>query len=243
MSNKFYNTFRLPKWFNGPDILRTTLLDVSKTRYYDLYEDDTNDRTSEAFERVLSIFGLPEESVSHRRYVYLGLTMALATRPTLAYRFPEDKRADMVLQVAWAWLLMGQQPALNWTQQLFADYSIGAYTEANEAYDIFHNLLRAFDRKQAYDAILNILDAGINDEAISPHHWAKRLIFNWWLMEVVPAAYFLRLPDTICTDAGEASFLRINGSYGTIPLPVGSQNGEVRPKEEMVLSLDMQVIL
>jgi hypothetical protein len=95
MSNHIYSILQLPKWFNGPTVLQSTLRDVWETPYYDLYEDDTTHRTFEAFERVLSAFGLPQESVTHRRYVYMGLAMALATRPTLAYRFPEDKRADM----------------------------------------------------------------------------------------------------------------------------------------------------
>ena len=170
----------------------------------------------------------------------MGLAMALATRPTLASHFPEDKRADMALQVAWAWLLIGQQPDPDWTQPLLADYWTGAYTEANEAYDIFRNLLKAFVRQQAYDAIFNMLDAAINDEAISPHHWAKRSIFNWGLMEVGPA--LPRLPDTICTDAGVPSFLRIYSSNGTVPMPFGHRHDEVRGTEEMVLSLDMQLV-
>lgn len=242
MSNNIYSIHQLPKWFNGPTVLQTTLRDVWETPYYDLYEDDTTHRTFEAFERVLSAFGLPQESIAHRRYVYMGLAMALATRPTLTYRYPEDKRADIALQAAWAWLLMGQQPDPDWTQELFADYWTGAYTEANEAYDVFRNLLKALDRQQAYDAIFNMLDAVINDEAISPHHWAKRSIFNWWLTEVVPAAYYLRLPDTICTDAGEPSFLRIYSSNGGTPLPFGLSHDKVKGTEETVLSLDMQLL-
>ena len=242
MSNNIYSILQLPKWFNGPTVLQTTLREVGETPYYDLYEDDTTHRTFEAFERVLSVFGSSQESISHKRYVYMGLAIAIAARPTLAYRFPEDKRADIALQAAWAWLLIGQQPDSDWTQELFADYWTGAYTEANEAYDVFRNLLKALDRQQAYDAIFNMLDAAINDEAISPHHWAKRSIFNWWLMEVVPAAYYLRLPDTICTDAGYPSFLRIYSGKGTVPLPFGHRHDEVRGREEMVLSLDMQLV-
>lgn len=64
-------------------------------------------------------------------------------------------------------------------------------------------MLKIVNIKDAYRALFNILDAAINDEAISPHYWAKRAIFNWWLIDVVPAAYTLRLPATICTDRGD----------------------------------------
>ena len=133
----------------------------------------------------------------------MGLAIALAARPTLAYRFPQDKRPDFVLQKVSEWLEKEQWSGAEWAELFFADYWTGAHTEANEAYDIFRQLLKMVNINDAYRALFNILDAAINDEAISPHYWAKRSIFNWWLIDVVPAAYMLRLPATICTDRGD----------------------------------------
>ena len=202
MSKTPHFDFQLPQWFTGPKALQATLHEVWQTKYEDLYEDDATDEIYEAFRSVLAAFGLPDSGISHKRYVYMGLAMALAARPTLAQTYPEDKRPDFVLQKVSAWLSSGQWESQEWAELLFADYWTGAHTEANEAYDIFRQLLKMINIKDAYRALFNILDAAINDEAISPHYWAKRAIFNWWLIDVVPAAYTLRFPATICTDRG-----------------------------------------
>lgn len=197
------SNFQLPQWFDGPESLQVALREVWETKYDDLYEDDATAETDEAFGSVLLAFGQPDTIVSHKRYVYMGLAIALAARPTLTYRFPKDKRPDLVLEKVSAWLEREEWSGSEWAELLFADYWTGAHTEANEAYDIFRQLLKMIHINDAYYALINILDAAINDEAISPHYWAKRAIFNWWLIEVVPAAYHLRLPATICTDRGD----------------------------------------
>ena len=203
MSKNHDSNFQLPQWFEGPEALQVTLREVWETKYEELYEDDATDEIYEAFRSVLAIISEPDSAVSHKRYVYMGLAMALAARPTLTDRFPQDKRPDFVLQRVFAWLESGQWEGPEWAELLFADYWTGAHTEANEAYDIFRQLLKIININDAYRALFNILDAAINDEAISPHYWAKRAIFNWWLIDVVPAAYSLRLPATICTDRGD----------------------------------------
>jgi hypothetical protein len=207
MSKNHHENGQLPQWFEGSEALQTTLREVWETKYEELYEEDATDETYSAFRSVLAAFGLPDSTLSHKRYVYMGLVMALAARPTLAYRFPEDRRPDFVLQKVSAMLSKGQWEDSEWAELLFADYWTGAHTEANEAYDIFRQLLKMININHAYRSLFNILDSAINDDAISPHYWAKRSIFNWFLIDVVPAAYYLRLPATICTDRGTSVHL------------------------------------
>ena len=169
MSKKSPRQFSLPQWFEGPEALKVMLQELWETKYEELYEDDATDEIYEPFRRVLAIISESDRIVSHKRYVYMGLAMALAARPTLRRAYPQDKRPDLVLQKVSAWLSSGQWEGSEWAELLFADYWTGAHTEANEAYDIFRQLLKMINVDDAYRALFNILDAAINDGAISPH--------------------------------------------------------------------------
>lgn len=74
---------------------------------------------------------------------------------------------------------------------------VGRYQAADEAYSIFYGLVKTLDRKTAYKAILHILYDAITGDAISGFAAAQRDMFNWWLIEVIPAAYCLKLPATL----------------------------------------------
>ncbi len=67
----------------------------------------------------------------------------------------------------------------------------------SEMSNIFYGLLQTLNTKTAYNAILDILYDAITGDAISGFAAAQRDMFNWWLIEVIPAAYCLKLPSTL----------------------------------------------
>jgi hypothetical protein len=69
----------------------------------------------------------------------------------------------------------------------------------HEALDVFANLARAFDPAAAPDALLEMLDDCLAGDAIFPGSDGRRDLFNWILIEVVPAAWKQRLSAAIYT--------------------------------------------
>lgn len=71
------------------------------------------------------------------------------------------------------------------------------YQAADEAYNIFYGLLKTLNKESAYEEIIDILYDALTGDAISPFAAAKRDLFNWWIIDVVPSAYCLKLPSNL----------------------------------------------
>ncbi len=85
--------------------------------------------------------------------------------------------------------------------QLFPKRSVG--TQAiDEALDVFRNALRVLDSSQAREALLEILDDCFEGYAVFPGSHGRRDLFNWWLMEAVPATWCLQFPQVVYTMKG-----------------------------------------
>ena len=194
----YYTDFKLPSNSDIPEQLQQTLRTVWDRKYDDLYERGGNSDVEEAFAEVMTAFGMPNDAISHQRYVYMAYGIALAAKPTIKHYFPEEHKADIVEGIISCWLKDGGEIPETWADTLFPHIDkIGKYQASNEAYNIFYGLLQTLNTKTAYNAILDILYDAITGDAISGFAAAQRDMFNWWLIEVVPAAYCLKLPSTL----------------------------------------------
>ena len=193
-----YTDFKLPSNSTIPEQLQQTLQTVWDRKYDDLYERGGKCSVEEAFVEVMTAFGMPNDPISHQRYVYMAYGIALAAKPTIKHYFPEEHKADIVEAIVSCWLKDGCEIPESWADTLFPNINkIGKYQASNEAYNIFYGLLQTLNTKTAYNAILDILYDAITGDAISGFTEARRDMFNWWLIEVIPAAYCLKLPSTL----------------------------------------------
>ncbi|MEG3892872.1 MULTISPECIES: hypothetical protein [unclassified Microcoleus] len=194
----YYRNFQLPSNSDIPEQLQETLHRVWERKYRDLYETGGKYNVEEAFVEVMTAFGMPNDAISHQRYVYMAYGIALAAKPTIKHYFPEEDKADRVQKIVSCWLKDGCEIPETCADTLFPNINkIGKYQATDEAYNIFYGLLQTLNTKTAYNAILDILYDAITGDAISGFAVAKRDMFNWWLIEVVPAAYCLKLPSTL----------------------------------------------
>ncbi|WP_373533712.1 hypothetical protein [Microcoleus sp.] len=188
----------MPSHSTIPKQLQQTLQTVWDRKYDDLYERGGNSDVEEAFVEVMTAFGMPNDPISHQRYVYMAYAMALAAKPTIKHYFPEEHKADIVEGIVSCWLKDGGEIPETWADTLFPNINkIGKYQATDEAYNIFYGLMQTLNTKTAYNAILDIMYDAITGDAISGFTEARRDMFNWWLIEVIPAAYCLKLPSTL----------------------------------------------
>jgi hypothetical protein len=194
----YYSDFKLPSNSDIPEQLQETLHRVWERKYRDLYETGGKCDVEEAFVEVMTAFGMPNDVISHQRYVYMADGIALAAKPTIKDYFPEENKTDIIQGIVSCWLINGGEIPETWADTLFPNINkIGKYQATDEAYNIFYGLLQTLNTKIAYDAILDILYNAITGDAISGCTEARRDMFNWWLIEVIPAAYCLKLPSTL----------------------------------------------
>ncbi|PSB39731.1 hypothetical protein C7B69_01735 [filamentous cyanobacterium Phorm 46] len=193
-----YTEFKLPKNLDIPEKLKETLQAVWDRQYRDLYERGGKSDVEAAFVEVLTAFGMPNDAISHQRYVYMAYAMALASQPTIKHYFPEERKVEIVQAIVSCWLKDGCEIPETWADTLFSNINeIGRYQASDEAYSILYGLVKTLNPKTAYKAILHILYDAITGDAISGFAAAQRDMFNWWLIEVIPAAYCLKLPSTL----------------------------------------------
>ena len=193
----YYNQFILTPGCDLPEELKLILQNVWNRKYKSLYETREKCSVETAFEDVLKVFGMPEDTISHRRYVYMAYAIALATKSTIKNYFPKESRFEKVKNTVDLWINKGVEIPEDFADKLFPDMGeFGSYQATDEAYNILYALLKALEPKIAYDAVLDILYDAITGDAISGFAAARRDIFNWWIIEVVPSAYCLKLPPS-----------------------------------------------
>lgn len=87
----YYREFHLPQWFNGSEELTEILQQVWNRSDSDLYDRGGEDDLEAAIEEVLKTLGLPNNEITHKTYVYMAWTMALAAQPTIKHYCPNDR--------------------------------------------------------------------------------------------------------------------------------------------------------
>lgn len=197
----YFVSFRLPPWFQGPETLRVLLEELWCQCYPDLYEEDcVNPRPlEEARNRVLdACFADADRNMGHRRLVWMASTLCSAVTPTVEAYLPGDVRPARVVTRLEEWLrglaVSGNSDVLSMFPQVATPPQA-----LHEAIDVFYQSLTALDPANAMDALREILDDCLEGYAIFPGSAGRRDLFNWWLIEVVPASWHLRKPDFIYT--------------------------------------------
>lgn len=184
------------EWVDQTTLLFQTLQRLRHQQYADFPSDIGHEEVEDALSEILHILGSPYDKNVHQRYVYIGWALALAAQPTIKYYYPNDARSDVVLSQVALWMtspfdISASADAL--FPEMATDTAFGGPQAADEAYQMFYNLLRSLDSKQAYDATLDILVDGMTGDPIIASSCKKRRLFDWLLVDVVPSAYYLRL--------------------------------------------------
>ncbi|WP_204103858.1 MULTISPECIES: hypothetical protein [Spirulina sp. CCY15215] len=193
--------------FDVPSSLYNCLSQVWQYSYEELYEDNTENSITleDAIDRVLDSLADNDITGSHRRYIWMALILANSVEPTIKSYLPNDTRTKQIFQSVQDRLQTpkssSQFNAEYLISELFPQVSLGNQA-IDEAFDVFQNLLRVLDRDRAKEALTEMLEDCLEGYAIFPGSQERRDLFNWWLLEVVPASWCLEIPNAIYTIQG-----------------------------------------
>lgn len=202
--NNHFSEFILPEWFAPPESLKEILHRVWDKKYLDLYDQAGTWEVYDSFKEVLEAVGMPENTTAHKRYVYIGWSIASATYFRLNPLFPEDKRPEIALETACSWLRKDVEVPSNFANTLFPDYEQGDLYRKDDKYEVIYRFAEILDKNKAYQSLLWLLDeAFTGGDALTNMKYAEiREFFNWWLIDVVPSAYCLKFPSCLCLSGG-----------------------------------------
>ncbi|CAD5953939.1 hypothetical protein [Planktothrix agardhii] len=220
-----YPEFKLSYSAQVPEQLRDLIYSFWQYRYQELYEDyaDAPISIEQSCENILDHLISYNSNSSYLYLMWMGLILGSSVQPTLTAYLPNDPRAKIILNLALSHFISTKnqiqyynyfnlQEKIEFTpninqlkQQLFPQLSEG--TQAlDEALDVFQNLLKLIDPYQAKTAILGILEDCLEGYAIFPGSQHRRDLFNWWLLDVVPATWCFKYPKKIYTIKGLKRF-------------------------------------
>ncbi|MBD2629401.1 hypothetical protein [Trichormus variabilis] len=183
-----------------------------KSKHYDeLYEgyNDTTDSLEDDLQAVLEIFGNENQSINHIRYIWMTLIISLAVEPTLEYYDPNNNLPKTVIQLMEKFLYQSINGSIKRINQNKLDQFINEIFKSHESYfqkreanfqaisealDVFYNAIRVLNYDQSLEAMLEILEDCLEGDAIFPGSYGRRELFDWWLLDVVPASYNLLPP-------------------------------------------------
>lgn len=194
----YFPTFSLPAWFEGDAALRALLLDLFHQPFGDI-DVGAQRPVEEAFDAVLDALAEPTDPErTHRRYVAMGLILALASQAWIRKYTPTDTRAAALTGAVRRWLETGEPVNGPVGEDLYPLVAT-RHQHLDEDRAVHRHLSRMpTEVGNARQLLLDILDVTIAGFAIHPGaDAARRDLFHWWLCQVVPAAYMERLPDHV----------------------------------------------
>ncbi|MCB8749788.1 hypothetical protein [Planktothrix agardhii] len=192
------------------DDFQSLLAQIKQEHYRDLYEPEANITVplSDVVNKVLEGFKFGNSTICHLRYLWMTLILTLAVEPTLEYYYPKDFLTKDIITSLELWIVnfyksntidkKHKNNLINdWYNKVIEHYESLPYPEVvsfqiiYEAIDVFQNAIRVFDYDQAKEALLEILEDCLEGYAIFPGSEGRRDLFDWWLLEVVPASWNL----------------------------------------------------
>ena len=200
----YYPDFQLPNGVVIVEPLHELLQELWSYRYDELYDDEDDNRITGVLEevcrRLITFFVKYDPVQSHRRLVYLGWALALAAAPKITYIVSEDTESPPVFDAVRAFLEEQQPPPAHWSA---TKPPVPTGSQAlNEARYVIVELAQALDPDHAPQALLDMLDDCLEGYAIVVGSRYRRALFNWLLVEVVPAAWSGQLPNKIYAPVG-----------------------------------------
>ncbi|BAZ13164.1 hypothetical protein NIES4071_50030 [Calothrix sp. NIES-4071] len=204
-----------------PDSLQCVLKKVLRQHYEELYEPKTEQTASlsHAINEILQLFQDSNQKLTHLRYVWMGLILALVVEPTIKYYQPSSSIPTKTVELTSFWLIETSANMLESKKvstfnskseieslildiknnQNFSDSRLTSLQIWQEALDVYSNAIKTLDFNESLEALLEILDSCLEGYAIFPGSYGRRELFDWWLLEVVPASWYLLPPISIYT--------------------------------------------
>lgn len=195
-----------------PDSLKGKLLKACQQHYEELYEPEATAYLQDTIDDILTSFQNNNPKLTHIRYVWMALILAVVVEPTVKYYQPDNSVPKATINRVAIWLIETLAELLDSKVNLDkVNREIEAEAIVNhlltkkdtnfqvlfEALNVYKSVVEALDANQSLEALLDILDNCLEGYAIFPGSHGRRELFDWWLLEVVPASWYLFSPSSI----------------------------------------------
>lgn len=201
-----------------PESIQGTLSRVWQQHYEELYEPEAEDAASlqDALDEILKVFQSNNQTLSHIRYVWMALILVSVVEPTVQYYQPLDLIPQKTISKIELWLRENTEKMLDSKRKFpkalrkeefnalldgikidYTNKKVANFQIIFEALDVYRSAIKTLDYEQSLESLLDILENCLEGYAIFPGSHGRRELFDWWLLEVVPASWYLMPPSSI----------------------------------------------
>jgi hypothetical protein len=211
--------FKQSEFNQIPDSLQILFNKIKVKNYQELYQPDadSNGSLQDDLKIVLDVLDDGNNLISHLRYAWMTLILILSVKPTLKYYDSKNSLPEMIIELIKKFLYETPQNESQGKKinpdhldeiinELFKDHQEqkssyfhkqGVNTQViRDALDVFSNAMKVMNYDLAGKAVLEILSDCLEGYAIFPGSSDRRGLFDWWLLDVVPASYNLLPPKS-----------------------------------------------
>jgi uncharacterized protein (DUF433 family) len=194
-----------------PEHLQVLFNKIELEHYEELYETEADGTASlqHTLNEVLEAFHSSDRTVNHLRYLWMTLILTIAVQPTLEYYQPSNSLPENTINLLTISLRNNINGRMNIPKTVIENLINILFKESNfysqkevassqiisEATDVFYQGIRVINYEQAVKGILEILYDCLEGYAIFPGSYGRRYLFDWWLLDVVPASWNLIPPE------------------------------------------------
>jgi len=198
-----------------PEEMQLLFSQIKLEHYEELYEPeaDGTDSLQDALKKVLELIQHRDKKLAYYRYLWMTLILILVVEPTLEYYDSNNLLPKQVINLISSVLQNNINSKINTkiidnnaldkliteilkSHESYFQNKEANFQEINEALDVFYNAMKVIKYDQSVEAILEILYDCLEGYAIFPGSYGRRELFDWWLLDVVPASYNLLPPKS-----------------------------------------------
>ncbi|WP_016950476.1 hypothetical protein [Anabaena sp. PCC 7108] len=198
-----------------PEEFQLLFEQIKQEHYEELYEPeaDGTDSLQDALKKGLELILHSNEKLAYCRSLWMTLILILSVEPTLEYYDPNNLLPKQVINFISSVLIKNINNKINTkmidnyvldeliteifkSHESYFQHKEANFQEINEALDVFYNAIKVIKHDQSVEAILEILYDCLEGYAIFPGSYGRRELFDWWLLDVVPASYNLLPPKS-----------------------------------------------
>lgn len=209
--------FKINEVYSIPDQVNILLAKYYQYSYEELYEKSDQYPVSLEDALITILEALKDDynqKLTYFRYFCLTLILCLSVRPTIKIYFKKLGKKDVITKDILQYIvtqLLSQQTSVpqqkqNLIYQKFKQIHLerGRYQAFDEAIDVWENSLRFLIESNSQlifseKFLLEILEDCLEGYAIFPGSEGRRELFNWWLSDVIPAAFSGKFPRHLYT--------------------------------------------
>lgn len=190
-----------------PEDLNNLIIECQNLRFEELYEEGSSNHEltlKSQMSRILGIFNREvNNDLTHKRYIWMIYILTKSVEPTVIYYAANKQLTKTFFENVKNWFVYERLGECSFKHCRIEDPDKINYEIFSDACLVFYisDLVLKLSRKDLIQTgfyfLLDLFEIIFEGKAILPGSQDRRELFNWFLLDVVPATWSLTPPEKL----------------------------------------------